>query len=45
MGADTAKVPPLTSRPVAEEEEQAYLTPTSRRKKRSLPARRAVLRP
>ena len=39
------KVPPLSERPVTEEEEQAFLTPTSRRKKRSLSARRAALRP
>ncbi len=39
------KVPPLSERPVAEEEDQTFLTPTSRRKKRSLSARRAALRP
>ena len=39
------KVPPLSERPVTEEEEQDFLTPTSRRKKRSLSARRAGLRP
>ena len=39
------KVPPLSEQPVAEEEEQAFLTPTSRRKKRSLADRRAALRP
>ena len=39
------KVPPLSERPVTEEEEQDFLTPTSRRKKRSLTARRAALRP
>lgn len=39
------KVPPLSDRPVTEEEEQDFLTPTSRRKKRSLSARRAALRP
>ena len=39
------KVPPLSERPVNEEEEQAVLAPTSRRKKRSLAARRAALRP
>ena len=39
------KVPPLSERPVTEEEEQAFPDPTSRRKKRSLAARRAALRP
>ena len=39
------KVPPLSDRPVTEEEEQDFLTPTSRRKKRALAARRAALRP
>lgn len=39
------KVPPLSERPVTEEEEQDFLTPTSRRKKRPLSARRAALRP
>lgn len=39
------KVPPLSEQPVAEEEEQAFLTPTSRRKKRSIAATRAALRP
>jgi len=39
------KVPPLSERPITEEEEQNFLTPTSRRKKRSLAARRAALRP
>ena len=39
------KVPPLSERPVTEEEEQDFLTPTSSRKKRSLSARRAALRP
>ena len=39
------KVPPLSERPVTEEEEQAFLAPTSRRKKRSLSATRAALRP
>ena len=39
------KVPPLSERPVTEEEEQDFLTPTSRRKKRSLSATRAALRP
>ena len=38
------KVPPLSERPVTEEEERDFLTPTSRRKKRSLADRRAVLR-
>ena len=44
-GTHTMKVPPLSERPVTEEEEQDFLTPTSRRKKRSLAARRAALRP
>ena len=39
------KVPPLSERPVTEEEKQDFLTPTSRRKKRALAARRAALRP
>lgn len=39
------KVPPLSERPVTEEEEQDFLTPPSHRKKRSLAARRAALRP
>ena len=39
------KVPPLSERPVAEEDEQDFLTPPSRSKKRSLAARRAALRP
>ena len=39
------KVPPLSERPVTEEDEQDFLTPTSRRKKRALSARRAALRP
>lgn len=39
------KVPPLSERPVTEEEDQAFLAPTSRRKKRSLAARRAALPP
>ncbi len=39
------KVPPLSERPITEEEEQAFPTPTSRRKKRSLSATRAALRP
>ena len=39
------KVPPLSERPITEEDKQDFLTPTSRRKKRSLAARRAVLRP
>ena len=38
------KVPPLSNRPVTEEEERDFLTPTSRRKKRSLADRHAVLR-
>ena len=44
-GTHTMKVPPLSERPVTEEEEHAFLTPTSRRKKRSPAARRAALRP
>ena len=44
-GTHTMKVPPLSERPVTEEEERDFLTPTSRRKKRSLAARRAALRP
>ena len=36
---------PLSERPVTEEEEQDFLTPISRRKKRALAARRAALRP
>ena len=39
------KVPPLSERPVTEEEEQDFLTPPARRKKHSLAARRAALRP
>ena len=39
------KVPPLSDRPVTEEEEQDFLTQPARRKKRSLSARRAALRP
>ena len=39
------KVPPLSERPVTEEDEQDFLAPPTRRKKRSLAARRAVLRP
>ena len=39
------KVPPLSERPVTEEEEQAFAGSPSRRKKRSLAARRAALRP
>lgn len=39
------KVPPLSERPVTEEEDQTFLTPPSRRKKRSLATRRAALRP
>ena len=39
------KVPPASERPVTEEDEQDFLTPTSRRKKRSLADRRAALRP
>lgn len=39
------KVPPLSERPVTEEEEQDFLTPTSSRKKRSIAATRAALRP
>ena len=39
------EISPLSDRSVAEEEEQAFLAPTSRRKKRALAARRAALRP
>ena len=39
------KVPPLSERPVAEEEEQDFLAPPAGRKKRSLADRRAALRP
>ena len=35
-GTHTMKVPPLSERPDTEEEEQDFLTPPSRRKKRSL---------
>ena len=44
-GTHTMKVPPLSERPITEEEEQAFLAPPSRRKKRSLAVRRAALRP
>ena len=39
------KVPPLSERPDIEEDEQDFLTPPARRKKRSLAATRAALRP
>ena len=39
------KVPPLSERPVTEEEDHAFLAPPSRRKKRSIADTRAVLRP
>ena len=39
------KVPPLSERPDAEEGEQPFPTPPARRKKRSLTAKRAALRP
>ena len=39
------KVPPASERPVTEEDEQDFPTSPSRRKKRSLAARRAALRP
>ena len=39
------KVPPLSERPVTEEDEQDFPTLPARRKKRSLAARRAALRP
>ena len=39
------KVPPLSERPVNEEEEQAFLAPLSRRKERSIADTRAALRP
>ena len=38
------KVPPLSERPDIEEDEQDFLTPPSRRKKRSRAATRAALR-
>ena len=39
------KVPPLSEQPDTEEDEQDFLTPPSRRKKRSLADRSAALRP
>ena len=39
------KVPPLSERPDTEEDEQDFLTQSSRRKKRTLADRRAALRP
>ena len=39
------KIPPLSERPDIEEEEQDFLTPPARRKKRTLADRRAALRP
>ena len=39
------KVPPLSERHITEEDEQDFLAPPSRHKKRSLAARRAALRP
>ena len=39
------KVPPLSDRSVAEEKEESFVASTPRRKKRSLVARRAALRP
>ena len=39
------EISPLSDRSVAEEEEQAFPAPSSRRKKRSLADRRAALRP
>ena len=39
------KVPPLSERPDTEEDEQDFPTPPARRKKRTLGAARAVLRP
>ena len=44
-GTHTMKVPPLSERPITEEEEQDFLAPPSRRKKRSIAATRAALRP
>ena len=44
-GTHTMKVPPLSERPITEEEEQAFLAPPSRRKKRSIVDTRAALRP
>ena len=39
------KVPPLSERPVTEEEDHAFPAPPSRRKKRSIADTRAALRP
>lgn len=39
------KVPPPSEQPVTEEEDQTFLAPTPHRKKHSLAARRAALRP
>ena len=39
------EISPLSDRSVTEEEEQAFFDPLSRRKKRSVAARRAALRP
>ena len=39
------KVPPLSERPDTEEDEQDFLTPPARRKKRTLADRRTALRP
>ena len=44
-GTHTMKVPPLSERPVTEKDEQDFPTPPARRKKRSLAATRAALRP
>ncbi len=44
-GTHTMKVPPLSERPDTEEDKQAFPAPPSRRKKRSIAARRAALRP
>ena len=44
-GTHTMKVPPLSERPDTEEDEQDFLTPPARRKKRSRAATHAALRP
>ena len=44
-GTHTMKVPPQSERPDTEEDEQDFLTPPARRKKRTLADRRTALRP
>ena len=44
-GTHTMKVPPLSERPDTEEDKQDFPTPPARRKKRSIAATRAALRP